>query len=90
MPFIMPSEIIDNDSFEKYKIGMPVIKVKHTLDLRSHKTLSGIQLLSYIQKAASNTRILLPSGEIRINFNLEITKPLFLQGKPGTRLILSR
>jgi hypothetical protein len=52
--------------------------VAQVLDLRQKRALSGTQLLQYIKKADPFTKIMLPSTEIKIGYNLEINKPLFL------------
>ena len=86
----METHLIDSESFKKYYVRIPRFQPEFVLDLRQKRTLSGAQLLDHIERAAPFTKIWLPGKEIRLKYNLEITKPLFLQGKPGTTLFIQR
>jgi hypothetical protein len=82
--------LIDKESFKKYHVRIPRFRPEFVLDLRQKRSLTGAQLLHHIETADPFTKIWLPGKEIKLKYNLEITKPLFLQGKPGTNLFIHR
>lgn len=74
----LETHMIDNESFKKYHVRIPRFWPEFVLDLRQKRSLTGAQLLHHIETADPFTKIWLPGKEIKIKYNLEITKPLFL------------